>query len=111
MDREHCLYLGDNGVQDLALEGAEDDGLVLDGVDDEPLARLDQARPHAVNCRHCNHEPVFACKKHIFYGFTASVADPGCLSRILIFPPSRIPDPKTSTKERGEKNLLSYLFL
>jgi hypothetical protein len=23
---------------------------------------------------------------------------------------SRIPDPKTSTKERGEKNLLSYLF-
>jgi hypothetical protein len=42
-----------------------------------------------------------------------SVADPGCLSRsrIQIFYPSRIPDlgswnpdPKTSTKERGEKN-------
>jgi hypothetical protein len=34
-----------------------------------------------------------------------SVADPGCLSRILIFthPGSRIPDPKTATKERGEK--------
>jgi hypothetical protein len=47
-------------------------------------------------------------------------ADPGCLSRILIFthpgsrisdpgsqipdPRSRIPDPKTATKERGEKN-------
>jgi hypothetical protein len=32
------------------------------------------------------------------------VADPGCLSRILIFthPRSRIPDPKTATKERGE---------
>jgi hypothetical protein len=30
-----------------------------------------------------------------------SVADPGCVSRI--------PDPKTATKERG-KNLLSYLF-
>jgi hypothetical protein len=30
-----------------------------------------------------------------------SVADPGCLSRILIFthPGSRIPDPKTATKE------------
>jgi hypothetical protein len=28
-----------------------------------------------------------------------SVADPGCLSRI--------PDPKTATKERGEKKLLS----
>jgi hypothetical protein len=32
-------------------------------------------------------------------------------SRILFFYPSRIPDPETSTKERGEKNLLSYLFL
>jgi hypothetical protein len=27
------------------------------------------------------------------------------------FYPSRIPDPKTARKERGEKNLLSYLFL
>jgi hypothetical protein len=37
-----------------------------------------------------------------------SVADPGCLSRILIFthPGSRISDPKTATKERGEKNLI-----
>jgi hypothetical protein len=37
----------------------------------------------------------------------SSVADPGCLSRILIFthPGSRIPDPKTATKERGEKKL------
>ncbi len=44
---------------------------------------------------------------------TNSVADPGCLSRVLIFthPGSRIPDPKTATtkKDRGEKNnLLSY---
>jgi hypothetical protein len=31
----------------------------------------------------------------------SSVADPGCLSRI--------PHPKTATKARGEKNLLSYL--
>jgi hypothetical protein len=67
MESDHCLYLGDNSVQDLALEGAEDDGLVLDGVDDKPLARLDQTRPHTVYCRHCNHEPVFACKKHMFY--------------------------------------------
>ncbi len=39
----------------------------------------------------------------------ASVADPGCLSRIPDpdFYPSRIPDPKTATKERGEKKLLS----
>ncbi len=41
----------------------------------------------------------------------ASVADPGCLSRIPDpdFYPSQIPDPKTATKERGEKNLLSHL--
>ncbi len=48
-----------------------------------------------------------------------SVADPGCLSRIPEpdFYPSRIPDlgsritdPKTVTKERGEKNLLSFVF-
>jgi hypothetical protein len=32
-----------------------------------------------------------------------SVADPGCSSRIPDFYPSRIPDPKTGTKERGEK--------
>ncbi len=45
-------------------------------------------------------------------GTGTSVADPGCLFRIPDpdFSPSRIPDPKTSTKERGEKNLLSYLF-
>ncbi len=46
----------------------------------------------------------------------SSGADPGCLSRILIFvhPGSwdpglgpRIPDPKIATKERGKKILLS----
>jgi hypothetical protein len=38
----------------------------------------------------------------------SSVADPGCLSRIPYpdFYPSRIPDPKTATKERGEKKLV-----
>jgi hypothetical protein len=41
-----------------------------------------------------------------------SVADPVCLSRILIFthPGSRIPDPKTATKERGEKKLVVIPF-
>ncbi len=39
-------------------------------------------------------------------------ADPGCLSRNLIFTHSgsRILDQKTATKERSEKKLLSYLF-
>ncbi len=48
-----------------------------------------------------------------FVQHLASVEDPGCLSRIPdpdVYP-SRIPDPKTATKERSEKNLLSYFFL
>jgi len=42
-----------------------------------------------------------------------SVADPGCLSRIPDpdFYPSRIPDPKTKTKERGEKKICCHNFL
>ncbi len=41
-----------------------------------------------------------------------SVADPGCLSRIPEpdFYPFRIPDPKTATKERGEKKSAVKLF-
>jgi hypothetical protein len=37
---------------------------------------------------------------------TNSFVDPGCLSWIPYpdFDPSRIQDPKTATKERGEKN-------
>jgi hypothetical protein len=42
----------------------------------------------------------------------SSVADPGCLSRIPDpdFYPSRIPDPKTETTERGEKKLVVIPF-
>jgi hypothetical protein len=42
----------------------------------------------------------------------SSVADPGCLSRIPDpdFYPSRIPDPKTATKERGEKKFVVITF-
>jgi hypothetical protein len=48
-----------------------------------------------------------------------SVADPGCLSRIpdpdfypsrILDPGSRIPDPKTAIKERGEKKLVVIPF-
>jgi hypothetical protein len=41
-----------------------------------------------------------------------SVEDPGCLSRIpdLVFYPSRIPAPKTATKERGEKKFVVITF-
>jgi hypothetical protein len=47
------------------------------------------------------------------------VADPGCLSRIpdsdfypsrISDPGSRIPDPKTATKERGEKKFVVITF-
>jgi hypothetical protein len=42
-----------------------------------------------------------------------SVADPGCLSWIPDpdLYPSRIPDPKTSTKERGEKKLVITFYV
>jgi hypothetical protein len=42
----------------------------------------------------------------------ASVADPGCLFRIPDpdFYSSRIPDPKTATKERGEKKSVVIPF-
>jgi hypothetical protein len=41
-----------------------------------------------------------------------SVEDPGCLYRIPDpdFYPSRIPDPKTAAKERGEKKLVFIPF-
>jgi hypothetical protein len=41
-----------------------------------------------------------------------SDADPGCLSRILIFvhPGSRVQYPKTATKERGEKKFVDLPF-
>ncbi len=39
------------------------------------------------------------------------IPDPGSWFLPILDPGSRIPDPKTATKERGEKNLLSYHFL
>jgi hypothetical protein len=49
---------------------------------------------------------------HIFESFMTSVADPGCLSRILIFThsESRISDQKTVTKERVDKKLVVIPF-
>jgi hypothetical protein len=52
-------------------------------------------------------------KSKKFYS-KGSVADPGCLSRILIFTHPRslslIPDPKTATKARGEKKFFAIPF-
>jgi hypothetical protein len=46
--------------------------------------------------------------KYLFTHIPTSVAEPGCLSRIPDpdFYPFRIPDPKTATKERGEKKFV-----
>lgn len=52
--------LRDDRVEHLPLEGPEDDGLVLDRVDDEALAGLDQAGPDVVDRRHRDHEAVLA---------------------------------------------------
>jgi hypothetical protein len=45
-------------------------------------------------------------------GVKNSVADLGCLSQIMDhdFYPSRIPDPKTATKERGETKFVVIRF-
>jgi hypothetical protein len=52
---------------------------------------------------------LFACRA---YALCSSVADPGCLFRIPDpdFYPSRIPDPKTAIKERGEKKFVVIPF-
>jgi hypothetical protein len=44
--------------------------------------------------------------RKVYSSLAASVADPGCLSRIPDpkFYPSRIPDPKTATKREVKKN-------
>jgi hypothetical protein len=58
--------------------------------------------------------PARPSTKAYFYctWISCTVEDPGCLSWIPDpdFCPSRIQDPKTDTKERGEKKLLPYLF-
>jgi hypothetical protein len=57
---------------------------------------------------HHDGRDFFSGNLSLVYIFTSSVADPGCLSRIPDpdFYPSRIPDPKTATKERGEKKFV-----
>jgi hypothetical protein len=57
--------------------------------------------------RHCREIDICNSLTQVWpFTVLSSVADPGCLSRILIFthPGSRIPDPKTALKERGKKN-------
>jgi hypothetical protein len=67
---------------------------------------------------HVNFEPTVVCPlaEFLYISVLCGVAnssvadpgyaDPGCLSRILIFdhPRSRIPDPKTATKDKTKTN-------
>jgi hypothetical protein len=53
-------------------------------------------------------EPWRVCRMYTIG--RSSVADPGCLSPDPDFYPSQNPDPKTATKERGEKKLVVIPF-
>ena len=59
-EQPHLVDLRHHGVQDLALEGPEDDGLVLDGVEHESLAGLDEPGPHVVDAGDGDDEAVLA---------------------------------------------------
>jgi hypothetical protein len=61
----------------------------------------------------CNHINTLIGDKPLKFPSPGSVADPECLSRILIFihPESRIPDPTTGTKELGEQNFVALPVL
>ncbi len=56
----HLVDLRDDGVEDLALEGPEDDRLVLDEVGDEAGPRLDHPVADAVDGEHGDDEAVLA---------------------------------------------------
>jgi hypothetical protein len=70
--------------------------------------RQQPAQPHTAQPLEptTRHDCSYRCS------LASSVEDPVCLSRIPHpdFCPSRIPDPKTATKERAEKYLQFYLF-
>ncbi len=113
--RERCIlyHLGVVLVSLLDSEGGLH--LVLGELDHHPtegghrLGDLQAGQlPHLSNnkksmiIRHRVHQTIFT-----------SAADPGCISRIPDpdFHPSRIPDPKTASKERGEKKFVVIPFI
>ena len=48
-EEAHLVHLRHHGVQHLALERSEDDGFVLNGVENKPLAGLDETGAHTVD--------------------------------------------------------------
>ena len=65
MKEADLVDLRDHSVQHLPLEGPEDDGLVLDRVDDKASAGLDDARSNVVNRRHSNNKSIPKAKQNI----------------------------------------------
>lgn len=59
-EHSDLVDLFDDGVEDLALEGPEHDGLVLDRVHHETLAGLNHARADVIDGRDSNDEAVLA---------------------------------------------------
>ena len=59
-EEPHLVDLRHHGVQHLALERSEDDGLVLDWVEDKPLPGLDEPRSHTVDGGDGNDEAILA---------------------------------------------------
>lgn len=57
-EEPHLVDHGDDGLQDLALEGAEDDALVLDREGDVARALPDEPLADILHPRDRHHEPV-----------------------------------------------------
>jgi hypothetical protein len=75
--------------------------------------------PHHKKAKFTIRSNFFIALVFVICRLLTSVADPGCLSRIpdpdfypsrIPDPGSRIPDPKTATKERGGKKLVVITF-
>lgn len=56
--RQYLVDLCYNGVQDLAFEGSEDNGLIFNRVNHEALSRLDYTRADIVNRRYSDDKSV-----------------------------------------------------
>jgi len=54
----HLVHHGDDSLEDLALEGSEDDALVLDGEGDVSRAFSDEPLADVLHTRDRHHEPV-----------------------------------------------------
>lgn len=64
----YFVHLRHDRIEHFAFERAEHNRFVLDRVNDEALARLDNAGADAVDRRHCYHETVFSGASALHFG-------------------------------------------